>query len=137
MTDTSNHPHWLLRRADQAAVAILVVAALAATAGWWLLHGGWQGRLIEIDRAEPLVARFEVDINAADWPELMQLPGVGPMLARRIVESRRTDGPFADHDDLSRVHGIGPKTLERIRPYLRPMPKSGDTAGKPEPKLGR
>jgi hypothetical protein len=30
---------------------------------------GWQGRLIEIDRAELLTAHFEVDINAADWPD--------------------------------------------------------------------
>ncbi len=122
MSDPSNYPRWLLRRADQIAVAALVVAALAAISGWWAYHGGWQGRLSEIDRAEPLVARFEVDINAADWPELMQLPGIGQTLAHRIVESRTIAGPFADHDDLRRVKGIGPKTLERIRPYLRSMP---------------
>ena len=122
MPDPSHHPRWLLRRADQAAVAALVVTALVTMAGWWASHGGWQGKLIEIDRADPLTARFEVDINAADWPELMQLPGIGPKLARRIVESRKTAGPFADHDDLRRVRGIGPATLERLRPYLRPMP---------------
>jgi competence protein ComEA len=130
MTDSPHRPNWLLRRADQAAVAALVVAALAATAGWWAVHGGWRGRLIEIDRADPLVARFEVDINAADWPELMQLPGVGPTLAHRIVQSRQTAGPFADHEALRRVRGIGPKTLEQIRPYLRPMPGSGTVASK-------
>jgi competence protein ComEA len=92
-----------------------------AMGGWWIAHGGWQGKLIEIDRAEPLTARFEVDINTADWPELMQLPGVGQTLAQRIVESRQADGPFADHDDLRRVRGIGPRTFEQIRPYLRPM----------------
>jgi competence protein ComEA len=122
MSDPLRHPRWLLRRADQAAVAALVVAAFVATVGWWIAHGGWRGRLIEIDRADPLAARFEVDINAADWPELMQLPGVGPTLAHRIVESRRTAGPFMDQADLRRVRGIGPKTLEQIRPYLRPMP---------------
>jgi competence protein ComEA len=98
-----------------------------------VLHGGWRGRLIEIDRAQPLTARFEVDINAADWPELLQLPGIGPNLARRIVQSRRDDGPFADHDDLRRVRGIGPATLDRIRSYLRPMPGSKDVAGKQGP----
>ena len=103
-------------------MAALVAVALAAMVGWWIAHGGWRGRLIEIDRAEPLTARFEVDINAADWPELMQLPGIGETLAHRIVDSRKTAGPFADHDDLRRVRGIGPKTLEQIRPYLRPMP---------------
>ena len=86
--------------------------------------------MTEIDQAEPLTARFEVDINAADWPELIQLPGVGQTLAQRIVESRQAAGPFTDHDDLRRVRGIGPKTLEQIRPYLRPMPNAGDVAKK-------
>jgi len=130
MSDSSRHPHWLLRRADQTAVAALVVLALTATVGWWFSQGGWRGRLIEIDRAEPLVARFEVDINSAEWPELTMLPGVGETLAQRIVASRLSEGPFSDHDDLRRVRGIGPKTLERIRPYLRPMPGSGNVAGK-------
>jgi competence protein ComEA len=130
MSDPARHHRWLLRRADQAAVAALVASALAATIGWWAYHGGWQGRLIEIDRAEPLAARFQVDVNAADWPELLQLPGVGPTLAHRIIESRQTAGPFADHDDLRRVHGIGPATLEKIRPYLRPIPVSRNVAGK-------
>jgi competence protein ComEA len=133
MSDPSRHPHWLLRRADQAAVAALVAAALAAMAGWWIVHGGWRGRLIEIDRADPLVAHFEVDINAADWPELMQLPGIGPTLAHRIVDSRQTAGPFADQNDLRRVRGIGPKTLEQIRPYLRPMPDARGVAATPAP----
>jgi competence protein ComEA len=120
----------LLRRADQVAVAALVVVALAAMGGWWIAQGGWGGRLIEIDRAEPLTARFQVDINTADWPELVQLPGIGPTLAKRIVQSRKTEGPFADQDDLRRVRGIGPKTLEQIRPYLRPMPDSSNVAGR-------
>jgi len=130
MSDLSNHPRWLLRRADQAAVAALVLLALAAMGGWWASHGGWRGKLIEVERAEPLAARFEVDINHADWPELIQLPGIGETLAQRIVESRQTDGPFVDHEDLRRVRGIGPKTLEQMRPYLRPMPGGGNVVGK-------
>jgi len=130
MSAPFRHPRWLLRRADQVAVAALVVVALAAMGGWWMAQGGWGGRLIEIDRAEPLTARFQVDINTAEWPELVQLPGIGPTLAKRIVQSRKTEGPFADQDDLRRVRGIGPKTLEQIRPYLRPMPDSSNVAGR-------
>ena len=116
-----NQPRWLLRRTDQAAVAGLVVTVLVVMAGWWFFLGGGDGRrLIEIDRAEPLVARFQLDANTADAPELMQLPGIGPKLAQRIIESRDTLGPFADQDDLRRVRGIGPKTLEKLRPHLRP-----------------
>jgi competence protein ComEA len=97
---------------------------------WWLTQGGWQGRLVEVDRAPPNTARFEVDINAAAWPELAQLPEVGETLARRIVATREQDGPFVDHDDLRRVRGIGPKTLEKLRPYLRPMPNHKAMAGR-------
>jgi competence protein ComEA len=129
-TDPPPGPNWLLRRADQAAVAVLVLAALGATIGWWLSHGGWQGRLVEVERAEPRTASFQVDINQADWPELVQLPGIGPVLAGRIIESRRTEGPFVDHHDLLRVRGIGPKTLEQVRPYLRPMPAADSLAEK-------
>jgi len=129
MSKPNRHPHWLLRGADQAGVAALAFAGLAATVLWWMAQGGHRGRLIEIDRADPLTARFEVDVNAADWPELMQLPGVGPELARRIVESRTNVVPFADHEALRRVRGIGPKTLDRIRPYLRPMPGQESVAG--------
>ena len=65
-----------------------------------------------------------MDLNEADWPELAQLPDIGETLARRIVESRNRDGPFLDHEDLQRVRGIGPRTLDRVRPYLRPMPEA-------------
>jgi len=123
--------HWLLRRADQAVVAVLVLVALGAAVGWWVSQGGLQGRLIEVERAEPRTAAFKVDVNTASWPELAQLPGIGEKLSQRIVESREADGPFLDHEDLHRrVKGIGPKTLEAIRPYLLPIPNAENLAGK-------
>jgi competence protein ComEA len=97
---------------------------------WWVARGGWRDGLVETDQAAPLSARFEVDINTADLPELMQLPGVGPTLARRIIESRETAGPFDSPDDLRRVSGIGQKRLEQIRPFLRSIPCSPATTGK-------
>jgi competence protein ComEA len=121
---------WLLRRADQAAVAALVLAGLAGTLGWWAVQGGVDGNLIELERAEPKVARFEVDLNAADWPELVQLPGIGETLAKRIVQSRRKDGAFRSPSDLLRVRGIGPATLNAVKPFLRPIPEVGTIAQK-------
>jgi competence protein ComEA len=109
---------------------VLVAAGLASTIGWWILQVGLRGRVIEVDRAESKTAGFEVDVNAADWPELVQLPATGGTLARRIVESRQKDGPFADHDELRRVRGIGPKTMENLRPYLRPLPSTRGLAGR-------
>jgi competence protein ComEA len=114
---------------DQAAVAALVMAALVTVGLYFLVRGGASGRLIEIERARPQSVQFQLDVNQADWPEFTVLPGIGETLARRIVESRAAEGPFADVDQLQRVRGIGPRTLERIRPYLRPVPSSGAVAG--------
>lgn len=56
-----------------------------------------------------------VDVNRAGAEELRLLPGVGPVLAGRIVESRRTLGRFRSIDDLLRVPGIGARRLEGLR----------------------
>jgi competence protein ComEA len=120
---------WLLNRADQAVVAGLALAALLALACFWTTHGGWRRRLIEIDREPPREAHFLVDLNTARWAELAQLPGIGEGLARRIVASRDREGPFVDHEDLRRIRGIGPKTMEQVKPYLRPMPGTQTVAG--------
>jgi competence protein ComEA len=128
-TKNGDGPQPVLRRWDQAAVAGLVLAALVGMGMYWVTNGGPRDGLIEIDRAEPLTARYLVDINRADWPELAELPRVGETLAQRIVESRTEAGPFVDHDDLLRVPGIGPRTLEQMKPYLLPMPGRGEVAG--------
>ena len=75
------------------------------------------------------IVRFQVDINTTDWPEMTLLPGIGETLARRIIASRDDQGPYLDHSELQRVRGIGPYTLERIRPHLRPIPAAQDMAG--------
>lgn len=130
----------LLRRADQAVVAAVVAASLVAVATYWYMRGGTSGRLVEIEvdgvdlpRA-PLVADFTVDLNSADWMELDALPNVGERLARRIVESRKTDGPFRSVDDLDRVPGIGARTVERLRPYLRVSKVTEEPPGRGGPQ---
>jgi competence protein ComEA len=59
-----------------------------------------------------------VDVNHATPAELETLPGVGPALAARIVQAR----PFRSVDELAKVPGIGPRTLERLRPAVRASP---------------
>jgi competence protein ComEA len=66
-----------------------------------------------------LVAGSTLDINRATAADLELLPGIGPALARRIVEDRDRTGPFRTIDEVDRVRGIGPRTLERLRPFLR------------------
>ena len=119
----------VLRRMDQAAVAALVTLALVGMGVYWVVQGGPRGELIQIDRADSLTARYLVDINKAEWPEIAELPDIGETLAQRIVDSRQTQGAFRDHDDLRRVRGIGPRTLEKLKPYLLPMPDQQDVAG--------
>lgn len=67
------------------------------------------------------VARAPVDLNRADTTALQSLPGVGPALARRIVEARR-ETPFSSVDDLLRVRGIGPVLLARLKPLVMTTP---------------
>ena len=122
-------PRELLRRAEQATAAALVAAALLAMAAYGWYRSGLRGRWIDVDRTPPTTIQFAVDINTADWPELSQLPGVGETLARRIVEHRAEHGPFMDLEDLQNVRGIGPKTMDRLRPYLLPMPDAEAVAG--------
>lgn len=56
-----------------------------------------------------------VDLNTAAPADLESLPGIGPSLAKRIVEYREKNGPFASVDDLLKVQGIGEKSLARFR----------------------
>jgi comEA protein len=84
-------------------------------------------------------AHAVLDLNTASAAELELLPGIGPALASRIVEHRATVGLFARVDDLDKVRGIGPKLLERLRPYVRVAPgprpvPAGTMPTSPEPR---
>ena len=63
-------------------------------------------------------ATYRLDPNTATNEELQTLPGIGPVLAARIIEYRETVGKFRTIDDLLAVKGIGEKTLAKIGPYL-------------------
>jgi competence protein ComEA len=59
-----------------------------------------------------------IDPNLSSQEDLATLPGIGPVLAQRIIDYRRAHGPYKKIDDLRKVSGIGPKKLERLRPYV-------------------
>jgi competence protein ComEA len=60
-----------------------------------------------------------VDLNSATVDQLDGLPGVGPVLAQRIVDWRTAHGRFSSVDQLSQVGGIGAKKLADITPHVR------------------
>jgi competence protein ComEA len=59
-----------------------------------------------------------VNINTADLTLLQTLPGIGPTTAQRIIDYREENGPFQIVDDLLKVAGIGPVTLDKLRPLV-------------------
>lgn len=66
--------------------------------------------------AETAAAR--VSINEADAEQLETLPGIGPAMARRIVDYRNANGRFQSLEDLQNIRGIGPAVFARLRPYI-------------------
>lgn len=67
--------------------------------------------------AKKITPTGPIELNSAGEEELRSLPGIGPVLAGRIVEARKAK-PFTSVDDLRKVKGIGPKTLEKLRPHV-------------------
>jgi competence protein ComEA len=59
-----------------------------------------------------------ININTASETDLETLPGVGPVTAAAIIDYRTQNGPFSTVDDLIDVSGIGPSTLEQVRPFV-------------------
>jgi competence ComEA-like helix-hairpin-helix protein len=81
------------------------------------------------DRGPSLVPS-RIDLDRATARELERLPGIGPGLAARILADRAERGPYGTPEALLRVKGIGPRTLERIRPYLS-TPAGAADSGSP------
>ncbi|NLX15207.1 MAG: helix-hairpin-helix domain-containing protein [Phycisphaerales bacterium] len=86
------------------------------------------GEFFRVDTADVRFTGYRLDPNVAHWSDLACLPGIGPTLAKRIVEfrdqRRASAGDMAATtyyipEDLLAVPRIGPKTLARIRPYLQ------------------
>ncbi len=84
--------------------------------------------LIQQNQPEPSTAKGgkkqlpalgSISLNQATQADLTQLPGVGPVLAARIIEFRQQMNGFTSLDQLRQVKGIGPKRFQKIAPYLK------------------
>jgi competence protein ComEA len=65
-----------------------------------------------------LTLGLALDVNAATAEDLEALPGIGPVLAQRILEFRQSRGPFQKIEDLLSVRGIGTKKLAQLKPLI-------------------
>ena len=65
-----------------------------------------------------------VDINRGSTEELQRLPGIGPVLAERVIRYRRENGKFASVRDMQQVKGIGLKRFAQLEPYIYVEPKT-------------
>ena len=99
-------------------LTVLFVLAMALT---WLLtprqvRGGYDISAVPPEEAAP--ALLKVNINTASAEELDGLPGIGPVLAQRIVDWRTENGPFTDAAQLLELDGIGQTVLESIQDFI-------------------
>jgi competence protein ComEA len=61
----------------------------------------------------------EIDINKASAEQLTRIPGIGKVMAERIILFREEHGPFRRVEDLLKIKGIGEKSLQKLRPYVK------------------
>jgi competence protein ComEA len=79
-------------------------------------EGAW--RLSRMSGERLLTLGLALDLNSATAKDLEVLPGIGPVLARRLIEHRQTHGPFKNLEDLLAVPGLGEQKLARLKPYV-------------------
>jgi competence protein ComEA len=114
---SSSWPSWT--GGVQLALAFLLVATVSFFIGRWSLASHHPTPITDASHTDAVKVKREVlDLNRATHAELRLIPGIGDALAQRVVEHRARVGPFKNVDELRHVSGIGPKTLERLRPHL-------------------
>lgn len=105
--------------ADVVICGLLIAALLGVTGLRWVGAGRSGGEGVRVETVVQADLTYQIDVNRASWGEFTLLEGIGPSLARKIVEDREQYGAFRRVEDLDRVPGIGEKTLGRIRKHLR------------------
>ena len=95
------------------AAGVAVIGALAA-----IIHGN---TMVACPTATHVPSQsWRVNINTAGPQELDLLPGIGPIMATRIMAWRAEGNRAEDVDQLLAIHGIGPRTIEKLRPWVMP-----------------
>jgi competence ComEA-like helix-hairpin-helix protein len=111
--------------APYAALAVFALIAWAAAA-IWALHAGCEEDAAVGGPAVEGAGAARIDLNRASAEELQALPGIGPVLSRRIAEERGRLGGFRSAEDLLRVRGVTKELVRRLRPFVK-AGEAGDT----------
>lgn len=121
-------PVALSRRGQLAALVLLI--GIAGLIGWRWYDDRYGARptTLQTDVAH------RVDLNRATKSELMQIPGIGPQMAEKIVLHREEHGKYGHVDELRNIHGIGDATLNKLRPWLTIHPADASDEPTPEPE---
>lgn len=110
-------------RSAQFVTAFLLGAAISLLIMRWLSIGGVGSK--------PADLHHRIDLNNATRAELLQVPGIGENLAARILSCREAKGGFRSVEELHEVYGIGPVTLEKLRPWVTVHTSAGSSAAGP------
>ena len=105
-----------MRHASLALAATLSLALLVAGSAATLAAPAAAPAAPAPRAAKP--AAGAVNLNTATEEQLQDVPGIGPALAKRIVEFRKQNGGFKTVEDLLKVRGIGEKSFEKLRAHV-------------------
>lgn len=116
-----------MKKASLIMIALTLVFA-AFTAGFILGRNAIRDRVsvsvanapkeTEATAATVSTGPVQINVNTATAQQLSTLPGIGDVLAQRIIDFRNANGPFESLADLTKVEGIGDKKLESILEYI-------------------
>ncbi|MFG0247860.1 MAG: ComEA family DNA-binding protein [Phycisphaeraceae bacterium JB051] len=79
------------------------------------------GNTLDQRSIQPITTDFLININTDNAGNLMLLPGVGKVIANRIIEHRQQHGPFTSIQQLDDISGISHRTIARLEPFLLPL----------------
>ena len=102
-------------RKESLATLFLITTLLIGTGIKYASDQHWWLPETEVVDSDSESIKLKIDLNRAEWYELIILPGIGEKKARAIVEYRKGTGSFKNIEQLCGVNGIGTETVKRIK----------------------
>ncbi len=102
-------------RRELIATLFLVISLLIGIGVKYTIDYHWWLPETKVVDTDPESIKLKIDLNRAEWYELIILPGIGEKKAKAIVEYRKSEGVFKSIEQLCEIDGIGIKTVEKIK----------------------